>query len=279
MQHIERTISVGNLEVHIIHDEDAFSPREDDCNGSVMLCWVRDHNIGDDKLDHGFHGDRVSDISESYDSWDEFQRYLESRFRPLAILPVGAETYYSSRVWVKDSNDDEFYGRQVGFIFDHGDDLLNDDLKNLRAELQEHREAMRMAFAEIASIRRDNGDDDNEDDDEGDKEPKKFLEERLFDAVESKREALLAANPAYKEAYERLIECLKGQVEYYSDYLEGNVYMYSVRDENGDILDSCGNYIGNPDKSGVIEEGISSAKWHIENEQKKDRMCEQIMHL
>ena len=270
MRDVYKTIEVEHLKVDIIHDEDAFYPREDDCNGSVMLCWVRDYNIGDDKSDHGFHGDRVSDISESYDSWDEFQRCLESRFRPLVILPLGGQAHYNASVWVKNNNDDDFRGRQIGFIFDHGDDLYGADLAKLRAELEEHREAMRMAFAEIALTQRDNEDD---------KEPEKLLEERLVDAVESKREALLAANPAYKAAYDQLVACLTGQVEAYDDYLQGNVYGYSVRDENGDILDSCWGFIGDPEKSGVIDDGVSHAKWHIENEKKKDRMCEQIMHL
>ena len=38
--------------------------------------------------------------------------------------------------------------------------------------------------------------------------------------------------------------CLEGEVETYSQYLEGDVYHYIVEDENGEMLDSCGGYFG-----------------------------------
>ena len=38
---------------------------------------------------------------------------------------------------------------------------------------------------------------------------------------------------------------LKGEVKHYDDYVQGNVYGYNIENnESGEILDSCGGYIG-----------------------------------
>jgi hypothetical protein len=36
--------------------------------------------------------------------------------------------------------------------------------------------------------------------------------------------------------------CLKGEVETYSQYLNGEVYCYLIKDDSGDIVDSCGGF-------------------------------------
>ena len=36
--------------------------------------------------------------------------------------------------------------------------------------------------------------------------------------------------------------CLKGEVETYSQYLNGEVYCYFIKDDSGDIVDSCGGF-------------------------------------
>jgi hypothetical protein len=38
-------------------------------------------------------------------------------------------------------------------------------------------------------------------------------------------------------------------------YLSGDVWWYAIEDEDGDYIDSCGGYYGDPDESGCREEG------------------------
>lgn len=38
--------------------------------------------------------------------------------------------------------------------------------------------------------------------------------------------------------------CLAGEIETLNQYLEGDVWRYSITDDNGEILDSCGGYYG-----------------------------------
>jgi hypothetical protein len=41
--------------------------------------------------------------------------------------------------------------------------------------------------------------------------------------------------------------CLKGEVETYSQYLNGEVYCYLIKDDSGDIVDSCGGFYSEED--------------------------------
>jgi hypothetical protein len=59
------------------------------------------------------------------------------------------------------------------------------------------------------------------------------------------------------EAAERAAECL---VNEWCDYLFGNVYGYRVKDSDGDTVDSCWGYTGDPDESGVVEDARASAE-------------------
>jgi hypothetical protein len=50
----------------------------------------------------------------------------------------------------------------------------------------------------------------------------------------------------------------QGLVKTWNDCLSGNVYGFIVKDERGETLDSCWGYIGDWEKSGVLEEGKSA---------------------
>jgi len=58
---------------------------------------------------------------------------------------------------------------------------------------------------------------------------------------------------------------LEGEVETYDDYLTGNVYGYVVKGPNGDVLDSCWGFFGDPEKSGIIEEAKAGADSEIKH--------------
>lgn len=47
-----------------------------------------------------------------------------------------------------------------------------------------------------------------------------------------------------KSLLEKAKKSLEGEVETYSQYLEGDVYFYNVEDENGEVLESCGGFYG-----------------------------------
>jgi len=53
---------------------------------------------------------------------------------------------------------------------------------------------------------------------------------------------------------ERLPEFLEGEVKEYNDYLTGNVHGFVVVDKDGDEVESCWGFIGDPEESGVISE-------------------------
>lgn len=46
---------------------------------------------------------------------------------------------------------------------------------------------------------------------------------------------------------DRVEEALRSEVKVYASWLEGDVIAYVVKDSNGDIVDSCGGYIGDYD--------------------------------
>jgi hypothetical protein len=59
------------------------------------------------------------------------------------------------------------------------------------------------------------------------------------------------------EAAERAAESV---VNEWNDYLSGNVYGFVVRDADGDTVDSCYGYTGDPDTSGVVADARASAE-------------------
>lgn len=58
---------------------------------------------------------------------------------------------------------------------------------------------------------------------------------------------------------------LESEVETYDDYLTGNVYGFEIIDPDGDNIDSCWRFFGDPEKSGCLEEAESAANCCINN--------------
>lgn len=57
---------------------------------------------------------------------------------------------------------------------------------------------------------------------------------------------------------QRVIEVLKAEVSEWSAYANGEVYAWSVENENGIVLDSCHGYIG--DRAGAERDAIDAAR-------------------
>ena len=51
--------------------------------------------------------------------------------------------------------------------------------------------------------------------------------------------------------------------EYVSDILDGNIWQHSIIDPNGEIVDACGGFVGEPEYCEV--EGLSTLAWHVNN--------------
>jgi hypothetical protein len=62
--------------------------------------------------------------------------------------------------------------------------------------------------------------------------------------------------------YKRIEQYLKNEVATYDQYLRGDVYYYVIKDEDGEIVDSCGGFYGEED---CISEAESQVKWLHEN--------------
>ena len=58
----------------------------------------------------------------------------------------------------------------------------------------------------------------------------------------------------------KIIEWLRGEVEYYSQFLQGHVYYYEVCDENDDSIDCCSGYIGDDLETNCLLESARYAR-------------------
>jgi hypothetical protein len=59
-----------------------------------------------------------------------------------------------------------------------------------------------------------------------------------------------------KKTIEKVLECLKSEIEIYSQYVNGDVYGYVVEDANGEEIDSCWGYYDDP--VAIIEEQLKA---------------------
>ena len=55
------------------------------------------------------------------------------------------------------------------------------------------------------------------------------------------------------EAMSRAKDCIRSELEAYSDYLQGNCWQYCITDEDGNVVDSCSGFIGDDlEKNGIL---------------------------
>jgi hypothetical protein len=69
-----------------------------------------------------------------------------------------------------------------------------------------------------------------------------------------KEEGVKRISKKIKEQYKSI---LKNEIQDWDDYCTGNVFGYSVIDNDGNYLESCGGYYGNSGKEQAIEEAKS----------------------
>jgi len=63
----------------------------------------------------------------------------------------------------------------------------------------------------------------------------------------------------------KIEEYLKKEVEIYDNYLAGFVYGYVAENPDGEMLDSCWGFFGDPEISGLYDSAKSAIDYHISN--------------
>lgn len=71
----------------------------------------------------------------------------------------------------------------------------------------------------------------------------------IYVTKERARKELCVSRLTAKQV-DRVLAILQGEVDTYDMYLRGDVYYYTVKDENGEVVDSCGGFYG---KDGIAE--------------------------
>jgi hypothetical protein len=77
-----------------------------------------------------------------------------------------------------------------------------------------------------------------------------------------------------KSMLENAQKILEGEVKTYSQYLEGDVYCFTVEDENGENIDSCGGFYG---MESAIEEVKSQINYYVKERQEGLKSTRQLV--
>jgi hypothetical protein len=67
-----------------------------------------------------------------------------------------------------------------------------------------------------------------------------------------------------KARREKIEAYLRAEVQTYDDYLTGNVYGYIVENPEGEAVDSCSGYYGDPEESGLMDAARSIVDSYFE---------------
>jgi len=61
-----------------------------------------------------------------------------------------------------------------------------------------------------------------------------------------------------RKTKEKAVACMRAQLKGYAAYVNGETYSYTIEDSEGDIVDSCGGFIGSDhEESGLLEDARS----------------------
>lgn len=84
-----------------------------------------------------------------------------------------------------------------------------------------------------------------------------------------------------KKIIKKVESILINEVEIYSQYINGEVYRYSIDDENGETIDSCSGFYGYYfENNGLLESAKRAIDYHIEDIKKSHakKLIAQIKH-
>lgn len=80
-----------------------------------------------------------------------------------------------------------------------------------------------------------------------------------------------------RKVLEKARDVLRSEVRLYDDYLQGEVYTYFVKSNDGEVLDSCGGYYGEEGKKEALENAKRYIDWQIAEESKELAYLDQRM--
>jgi hypothetical protein len=259
MSYIHKEFEVRGLTVEIVQDDGPQRPL-DDCTpsdrGVLMLGWHRRYTLGDDEKYNRVGHPR------SYSDWNEVEREIKRIYRPLVILPLAVHDHGNVHIFV--GRGGGWDSGQVGFAFDYGYTCEDGELRRaVHARIDDYRKKLSHAFRETQP------EDETEDE----------FEARLEAAVDEFAANIGNEFPQIAAVRDDIGKRITGWVEAYDDYLNGNVWGFVLTSPDGDVIDSCWGFGGDPNKSGVIENARASAEWHAEKLKREDALCAAAMHL
>lgn len=82
-----------------------------------------------------------------------------------------------------------------------------------------------------------------------------------------------------KKAKEKAYECMKGTVESYDQYLTGDVYGYTIEDEDGEYLESCWGFFGSDYVCEEAKAVADSILKHFEETARAEAEHQRVQHL
>ena len=77
-----------------------------------------------------------------------------------------------------------------------------------------------------------------------------------------------------KSLLENATKYLEGEVESYNQYLQGDVYLFHIEDENGEVVDSCGGFYG---LESAVEEVKSQISYYAKEKAENLKATRQLV--
>jgi hypothetical protein len=195
------------LNIEIYYDDDSANDPRDWPNVSVMVCWHRRANLGDEQVDLDFVRSEFGDKPES-----AIRTWLVSEYDalPNSIMPLYLYEHSGMTICTGPFND-PFDSGQVGFV-----------------------------FATERTMRECCGDD--------------WRTKGHY-------------SRGGKVWWKTVRETIDAEVKTYDSFLRGEVYYFVVEDFEGNVLDSCGGFVGEIEY--CLSEAKSNADYHADERDKR----------
>lgn len=205
------------VELGVEEDGRCFDPRDAECNLGTMVCWHSDYVLGDFQVRDGDGRGAVSAVfppderGRGVRSMRHLERYLELVERAVVVLPL----YLLDHSGVSMSCGSNTVGR--------GDTAMPGNQRDAWGNPFGWDTTM-VGFIYTTAER---------------------IAELCGRPVrEGDRVYAPRDTPAEQSAESWIAAQLRDEVDVYDEWLRGNVYWYSVETRDGELLDSCGGFLG-----------------------------------
>ena len=89
-------------------------------------------------------------------------------------------------------------------------------------------------------------------------------------AVHKDKAAKEFGDPSNVENFEKIMQCLEGEVECWDMYYRGEVYGFEVLDEDEDVIDSCWGFYGDEGAKEAMQEGLSIIDFKVDKQEREE---------